>query len=122
LRLEAGDSRLQAGVPKPGGEGTLATEHRPKCVGRPHTLWAGRVQIKKAPERVPAGVHSGAIDAFYLNLTDGMRRGRFSTDVAPLRLSWEGHSPCEPEWQVLHVDESLLAAANETELFYVPGA
>ena len=69
---------------------------------------------------MPAGVHSGAFDAFYLNLPDAMRRGRLSTNVAALRLllcSCEGHSPCEPEWQVLHVDESLLAAANETESF-----
>jgi hypothetical protein len=67
---------------------------------------------KKAPEREPAGVHSRAIDAFYFNLVDAMRRGRFPTDVAARRLSCEGHSPCEPEWQALHVDESLLSAAN----------
>ncbi len=86
------------------------------CWSPAHAL-GGSSADKKAPERVPAGVHSGAIDAFYLKLTDAMR-GRFSTDVAALRLSCEVHSPCEPEWQVLHFDESLLAAANETESFY----
>jgi hypothetical protein len=86
------------------------------CWSPAHAL-GGSSADKKAPERVPAGVHNGAIDSFYLNLTDAMRRGRFSTDVAALRLSSEVHSRCEPEWQVLHVDESLLAA-NETESFY----
>jgi hypothetical protein len=43
---------------------------------------ACQVQIKRPPSESQRAFHSRAIDAFYFNLVDAMRRGRFPTDVA----------------------------------------
>jgi hypothetical protein len=66
----------------------------------------------------PATRHRSAGGRSGVNLADAFRPGQLVTDEAALRLARvfsQEHPRYEPEWQVLHVDEPLLA---ENETFY----